>query len=102
SLDPVPAAQADALQRQLERERPLREWLARIEVAGADDSESCEALARATQPSLLAFHCDFLPRARCETARRSMLRALQATADARAVLPAVQAFLQSSDAGVQQ
>ena len=93
SLPDAARGRADTLADQLRIERPLFDWLRRVERRGQDDSEACEALARKTGSDYFEFHKDMVGRVRSDAARLNLLRALQATEDPRAAEGVARAFL---------
>src|SRR5262249_55868419 len=98
--DSLPAAgrqRADALAAPVHTERPLFDWLRRVERKGRDDAEACEALARAGAPEFFEFHKDLVGRVRCDAARFNLLRALQRADDPRAAEGIARACLATRD-----
>ena len=102
SLPDAGRQRADALVAQLRTERPLFEWLRRVERMGRDDTESCEALARRIEPEFFDFHKDMVGRVRFDATRLCLLRALQAANDPRAAEGVARACLATHDDAVKK
>ena len=100
SLPEAAQQRADEFDAQLQSELPLLHALQRVERRGRDDGEACEMLARATDPHWFPFHNDLLPRAKCDAARESLLRALQALDDPRCAESVAMAYLQTRDPAI--